>query len=253
MHSLISAVALAGCVSLLPFATAHGFVRGVTDKGVWTAGADPVWYYYPAGTAPVTAGWDALNQDNGFVAPDSYGTSNIACHRSATAGKAYVNVNAGDTITFYWNTWPDSHKGPIINYIAPCNGECTTASAGDLKWTKISQGGFISGSAPGTWVTDVMMQNNFTSTTVIPPKLKAGNYVIRHEIIALHGAQNANGAQNYPQCLNLKVGGSGSVAPPTGTAGTALYRSTDVGIVFNLYTSFSSYPIPGPALWTGAN
>ena len=110
--------------SLVNLASAHGFVTGVTDAGKWTAGSDPVWYYFPAGSKPVTSGWDSLNQDLGFVSPAAYQTNDIACHKSATAGKAYVNVNAGDTVTLYWNTWPsDSHKGPIINYIAPCGGK----------------------------------------------------------------------------------------------------------------------------------
>lgn len=87
----------------------------------------------------------------------------------------------------------------------------------------------------------------------IPRNLKAGNYVIRHEIIALHSAGIDNGAQNYPQCLTLKVGGSGSVAPSGGTVGTALYNRADAGIRFNLYTTYTSYPYPGPALWTAAN
>ncbi|KAF2179518.1 lytic polysaccharide monooxygenase [Zopfia rhizophila CBS 207.26] len=247
-------VLLLGAASLLPILTsAHGFVRGVTTSGAWTAGSDPVWYYYPADSKPVTAGWDSLNQDLGFVSPSAYQTNDISCHKSATAGKAYVNVQAGNNIQFYWNTWPDSHKGPIINYIAPCNGECTTQSSGNLRWTKISQGGLISGSATGTWVTDTLIQNNFTSSTTIPRNLKAGNYVIRHEIIALHGAQNDDGAQNYPQCLNLKVSGSGTAVPSGGTPATSLYTRTDPGIKFNLYTSFSSYQIPGPAVWTGGN
>lgn len=129
-------------------------------------------------------------------------------------------------------------------------GECTSKTSGSLGFSKISQGSIVSGT---TWVTDTMIANNFTSSTVIPKNLKAGNYVIRHEIIALHGALSDNGAQNYPQCLNLRVGGSGSVAPPTGTAGTSLYTRSDAGIMFNLYTSYTSYPYPGPALWTGAN
>jgi lytic cellulose monooxygenase (C1-hydroxylating) len=77
--------------------------------------------------------------------------------------------------------------------------------------------------------------------------------VIRHEIIALHGAQNVDGAQNYPQCLNLKVTGSGSVTPTSGVAGTSLYTENEDGIIFNLYTSYTTYPYPGPTLWTGAN
>ena len=86
----------------------------------------------------------------------------------------------------------------------------------------------------------------------IPSNLAAGNYLVRHEIIALHGANNANGAQAYPQCLNLRVAG-GSVALPAGTAGAGLYKSTDAGVNFNLYTSYDSYPYPGPQLWTAAN
>lgn len=81
----------------------------------------------------------------------------------------------------------------------------------------------------------------------IPANLKPGNYVLRHEIIALHSASNADGAQNYPQCVNLKVTGSGT-EQPEGTLGTALYSADDEGINFNLYTTFDSYPIPGPAL-----
>ena len=105
-------------------AAGHGFVSGVkVNGGSWVAGSDPVWFYYPAGEAPATAGWDSLNQDLGFVEPAAFGTSDIACHKSATVGKNFIPAKAGDTLTFYWNTWPDSHKGPIINYIAPYAGE----------------------------------------------------------------------------------------------------------------------------------
>jgi cellulase len=111
---------------------------------------------------------------------------------------------------------------------------------------------------------------------VLPAKLAPGNYVIRHEIIALHGGQNVNGAQLYPQCkpspihlqyfydvergilisgpgLNLKVGGSGSVAPTAGVPGTSLYTKDMPGVVFNIYTNPTTYTFPGPALWTAAN
>lgn len=116
--------ALLGLVAYVPqLVSAHGFVSGVkVNGGTWTAGSDPVWFYFPSGTAPATAGWDSLNQDLGFVEPAQFGSANIACHKSATAGKNFVNVNAGDKVTFFWNTWPDSHKGPIINYIAPYAG-----------------------------------------------------------------------------------------------------------------------------------
>lgn len=115
---------LAASALLLDLASAHGFVTGVkVNNAGWFPGADPAWYYHAAGTSPSTTGWNSLNQDLGFISPDAFGSSNIACHKSATPGKLYINANAGDTLSLYWNTWPyDSHKGPVINYLASCDG-----------------------------------------------------------------------------------------------------------------------------------
>jgi len=103
-------------------ASAHGFVRGVTVNGQWSEGSDPTWYYYEPGKSPVHPAWDSLNQNFGYVHPDAYSKSDINCHKSAIPGKSYVNVNSGDTINIVWNAWPPSHLGPIINYLANCNG-----------------------------------------------------------------------------------------------------------------------------------
>lgn len=130
-------------------------------------------------------------------------------------------------------------------------GECTSASAGSLSFTKISEGALLEGSNPGTWVTDTLIAQNNSADVQLPSGLAAGNYVLRHEIIGLHSAGSANGAQAYPQCLNLKVGGSGSTALPAGTPATELYAPEDPGILFSLYGAFDSYPIPGPAVWSG--
>jgi cellulase len=246
-HSFLALGALA---SILDLVSAHGFVTGIKAGSSWTLGSDPNWFYQPSNTRIQTAGWDSLNQDLGFVEPNSLGSTDINCHKSATAGRLYASVAAGQSIQLPWNKWPsDSHKGPLINYIAPCNGDCTTLTPGSLKWSKISQAGLSN----GAWPTDPLPTNNFTATVTIPSKLKAGNYVLRHEIIALHSASNDNGAQFYPQCLNLKVTGSGTVAPTAGVAGTALYKKTDPGVLYNIYNGQTTYTIPGPAVWTAAN
>jgi cellulase len=132
-------------------------------------------------------------------------------------------------------------------------GDCTARTSSSLRWTKFSQDGLITPGGQGHWITDELMHNNFTATTTLPKKLKPGNYVVRHEIIALHGARKDDGAQLYPQCVNLKVGGGGNVAPPEGIAGTALYSRTEPGMKFNIYGSPTSYPFPGPPLWTAGN
>lgn len=47
--------------------------------------------------------------------------------------------------------------------------------------------------------------NNFTASATIPSDIASGSYVLRHEIIALHGAGTEDGAQNYPQCKRFSV------------------------------------------------
>lgn len=247
MHASASLIAVGAMVASV---SAHGHVSTIKSGGKSYQGYDPSFAYQDP--VPEVPGWTAENLDNGFVAPDSFSSGDIICHKSATPGKAYVEAAAGDDIEIQWSTWPESHHGPVIDYLASCDGDCTTADKTALSFVKTQAKGVVSGSSPGTWATDTLISNNFTHTTTIPADLAAGNYVLRHEIIALHSASQENGAQAYPQCINLKVTGSGSTKISDGTKGTALYTATDEGIMFNLYTTFSSYPMPGPALWSGA-
>lgn len=100
------------------------------------------------------------------------------------------------------NTWPDSHKGPVITYMAAVSGEFSAVSKADLKWFKVDAAGLLDDTTvPGNWSTDALIANNFTSTATIPSNIASGNYVVRHEIIALHSAGTENGAQAYPQCM----------------------------------------------------
>jgi hypothetical protein len=233
----LSAIAFAAAVN------AHGHVQTVVAEGVTYTGG------IPSGAPADAVGWAAANQDNGFVEPNSFGSADIACHKSAKAPSNSVSVKAGSTITLKWNTWPESHKGPVIDYIASCNGDCSSASAGSLSFAKIAEKGLNSGNNPGNWASDDLIANGNSWTVTIPSNLAPGGYVLRHEILALHSAGQPNGAQAYPQCINLEVTGGGS-AKPSGTPATSLYTATDPGIAFNLYEAFDSYPIPGPDVWS---
>jgi len=79
----------------------------------------------------------------------------------------------------------------------------------------------------------LIAKNNSWAIT-IPTGIASGPHVRRHEIIALHGAGSIDGAQNYPQCINLEATGGGSDVP-AGTLGEALYSETDPGILANIY------------------
>lgn len=161
-------------------------------------------------------------------------------------------VAAGDKINLQWTTWPDTHHGPVIDYLANCGDSCETVDKTTLKFFRIDGVGLVDDTTlPGTWGDDQLIANSNSWMVEIPPTLAPGNYVLRHELIALHSAGSEDGAQNYPQCFNLQVTGSGS-DKPSGVLGTELYKATDAGILVNIYNSLSTYVVPGPTLYSGA-
>lgn len=183
--------------------------------------------------------------------PPKYTDPDIIYHRGATPGQEHIAVNAGDTLRLTWNTWPESHHGPVIDYLAPCEGECTGAEKTALKFTKIAEKGLIDGSTPpGNWASDQLLSSGVSWDVRIPQCVKPGNYVLRHEIIALHEAFDTNGAQNYPQCINLKITGGGSSEMAEGVPATQFYKPEDPGITVGIYNPLTGYEIPGPGLWS---
>ncbi|EOA86603.1 hypothetical protein ACJQWK_08934 [Exserohilum turcicum] len=228
---------------------AHGTVTGVTIDNVFEPGFK-LDYYYAAqygGNIPKHIGWYAENLDNGFVGPDSYTKPDIICHKNASPKLSSDNLSkvaAGGTVEFHWTEWPVSHVGPVLTYVAAYSGDIESVKKEDLKWTKIEGAGYEN----GQWAAVKMIGQNNTWSVTVPQSLAAGKYVFRHEIIALHAAGQENGAQNYPQCLNIEVTGSGT-EKPEGVVGTKLYTPTDPGILFNVYASDIKYTVPGPPLF----
>jgi cellulase len=199
---------------------------------------------------PTVIGWSIPeDSDTGFVS--DYSNPDMICHKGATPGGTHAEVAAGGTVQVQWTKWP--HPGPVIDYLAKCPGDCETVDKSTLQFFKIGEDGMLDNGITydHKWAADVLASNNNSWNIVIPKDISSGNYVLRHEIIALHQAQNPGGAQNYPQCLNLMVTGGGSDNPP-GVAGTALYKANDPGIQVNIYTSSLTYTIPGPSLYSGA-
>ncbi|KAJ4985635.1 glycosyl hydrolase family 61 [Stagonosporopsis vannaccii] len=234
-------------------AMAHGTVNGVTIDGKFEQGWIGNYYYANDQGQPVAdhIGWYAENLDNGFVEPAAFGEPDIICHKAGSpklSSDTMASVAAGGTVEFHWTTWPESHVGPVITYVAPYTGDVEAVDKTTLQWTKIQANGYEN----GEWAAVKMIGQNNTWPVTVPEALAPGKYVFRHEIIALHGAQAVNGAQNYPQCLNIEVTGSGTETPE-GVVGTKLYTENEDGIVFNPYAATIEYNIPGPALWTGGS
>ncbi|KAF2098399.1 glycoside hydrolase family 61 protein, partial [Rhizodiscina lignyota] len=248
MSATLRAAGLAS--ALIAAVNAHGYVQGGFLKGVWWEGYSPSFQY--ASPPPVVPGWsDPENLANGYIPPDQYATTNITCHEDATPGQTHLNMTAGETITLSWTTWPSSHVGPMLTYLANCNGPCETVDKADLKFFKIDELGLIDPTGTPKWASDLMIAQNNSWDVTIPTGIASGNYVMRHETIALHSAGTADGAQNYPYCINIAVTGDGTAAPPS-EAATSFYKEDDPGILINVYQSLTTYDIPGPTLWSGA-
>jgi len=82
--------------------------------------------------------------------------------------------------------------------------------------------------------------------TLLPTLLDAGDYVLRHELIALHFADRADGAQAYPRCVNLRVEGKAKgKGEVEGLAGGVRAK----GILLDVHKIVDGLKILGPRAW----
>jgi len=71
------------------------------------------------------------------------------------------------------------------------------------------------------------------ANVTIPSTLVPGQYLLRSEIISLHLATTEGGAQFYPACIQLNVGGDQTQGPTSSEECTfpGCYSDTDPGIL----------------------
>ncbi|KAA8569037.1 hypothetical protein EYC84_000710 [Monilinia fructicola] len=130
-----------------------------------------------------------------------------------------------------------------------CKGDCKTVDKTTLEFFKIDEAGLLDDTTlPGTWASDKLIATNNTWTSTIPADIAPRP--VRRSSRDHRPSQcriSANGAQNYVQCINLDISGSGT-ATPAGTLGEKLYTPTDKGILVTIYEKLT-YVIPGPPLY----
>lgn len=227
------ATLLAGATSVAAHATFQQFWVGSSDKAGTCIRT-------PLSNSPVT----------------SVGSGDIACNVSPRASQGLCDVAAGSTVSVEMHQQPGdrscsneaiggNHDGPVIIYMAKVD-DALTASATSARWFKVAQTGY---QGNDYWATDGLNANCGKYTFTIPSCIPAGQYLLRAEVIALHVAGSVGGAQFYISCYTLNVTGGGSASPST-VSFPGVYSATDPGIKFDLYGGFTSYTIPGPAVFT---
>lgn len=233
------------------FLTSGAFAHGGVTSYIIGGTTYPGWQPYNSPTGQASIGRPYSSYDPIMTTS----ASTFACNNNGQAGSGQksATVAAGSSITAKYNQWTHA-QGPVFVYMARCPGACSSANSNSLDWFKISEGGLISGNLPnGKWATGDVM-NTLSLTATIPASLAAGEYLIRHELLALH---QANTPQFYPECGQLIVTGGGGKVPssqytvrfPGG------YSQSDPSININIYSqeaqNIFTYKIPGPPVWNG--
>ncbi|KAL8403898.1 hypothetical protein RB594_008957 [Gaeumannomyces avenae] len=172
-----------------------------------------------------------------------------------------ITVQAGQDVTAIWRymlsttgTSPNdimdsSHKGPTMAYLKKVNDATTDSGVGG-GWFKIQEDGLPSG-GQGLWGTEKVIQGQGKHRIRIPQCIAPGQYLLRAEMLALHGASSPGGAQFYMECAQINVvGGTGTKTPST-VSFPGAYKANDPGVTLSIYWPVvTSYKIPGPAVFT---
>lgn len=219
------------------YATAHGFVAQMTIDGQSYPGNNP----YGATNPSIIRKISNFDPVKGANNPD------INCGPGAGPASDIGTANPGSIVTFNWNPWPHN-TGPIIDYMASCGDTpCNQFDSRNAQWFKIAQVGRKNGN--GEWVQQDIM-NGQVASVQLPSNLAPGNYLIRHEIIALHLSSDYGGAEFYPSCSQIRVGGNGNGRPSPNELVTfpGAYSDTDSGILLNAFDNNAVYNFPGPAI-----
>ena len=88
--------------------------------------------------------------------------------------------------------------------------------------------------------------NGKPAVVTLPTDVSPGGYLVRHEIIALHLAQSMGGAEFYPSCTQVLLGGSQTGTPNQTVSFPGAYSDSDPGIYDpNVYDPGTPYVFPG--------
>ncbi|KAF3238132.1 hypothetical protein TWF217_001774 [Orbilia oligospora] len=244
LASLVAAI-----LSAATTVSAHAYIKEFIIDGQSYPGFDP---FEPPRPGIVDQYWDTnfRNKKNtdAYVPPGS--GDEIVCRKNAQPVQTVAMARAGAYITFRWTRWQTNHIGPILTYLADCNGNCATAIGSQLSWFKIDEAGYNG----RLWATEVLQKQGKSYTIQLPKTLKDGQYLLRHEMIGFKNSfkdQALPVTQLYPTCANIQIiNGSGQVTPQAVPL-QGYYQEGAPGLPVVDIQRGMKYPFPGPPLTPG--
>lgn len=223
--------------------SAHGYVQQVTIDGTVYKGNN-LNVATPAASIIrlVSTNSPVKGADNPF----------LNCGQDAQFASLSGNANPGSQLEILWvggtdgsSNWPHN-TGPLMHYMTKCDGSCSTYNSTNSEWFKISELGL---EADGTTWYQANLNSRAPANVTIPSTLAPGNYLLRSEIISLQLAMTAGGAEFYPACIQLQIGGSQTQGPTSSEECLfpGCYTDDEAGILTpNIYNPPIQYTFPGP-------
>ncbi|KAK0733798.1 glycoside hydrolase family 61 protein [Lasiosphaeria miniovina] len=233
--------ALALVLSLASAVSGHGAVTSYTIGSTIYPGYDG---FAPA-ASPKTIQFPWPDYNPTLTVTDA----KMRCNGGTTA-QLSASVAAGENVTAVYKQWTHQ-QGPVMVWMFKCAADFASCDGDGKGWFKIDQMGLFGTALDSNdWGTAIVVKN-LEWSSVVPKSLAPGNYLIRHELLALH---QANTPQFYAECAQLVVTGSGTAAPPTdflfSIPGYA--PQSDPGITIDIYSSkATTYTCPGGPVWSG--
>ncbi|KAK2775510.1 hypothetical protein FQN52_003979 [Onygenales sp. PD_12] len=183
-----------------------------------------------------------------MLASTAYGhylaSNDLRCNVGADgASTETVSIAAGSDFTFTADV-AVYHQGPVSLYMSKAPGAAAEYD-GSGDWFKIKEIGPTFNGGSATW------DLSTTYTGTIPASLPDGDYLLRIEQLAIHNPWPSGIPQFYISCAQVTVtgGGSGSPSPVASIPGHV--SESDPGYTANIYSDFTDYTVPGPAVWSG--
>ncbi|KAH8597001.1 glycoside hydrolase [Bisporella sp. PMI_857] len=236
----------------VPSAFGHGHVKSLILNSATYTG------YLPVATPDFNADAPSISRKIGAVPVDgpviNQTSTDITCNFNAVpindAGVSRTGpITAGTNISFHWNGF--THSGPMFTYLAKCTPDCGSFTGTTTKsWFKIDQRGYDT-----KWATQYLFDQGNVWYTKIPECIEPGEYLVRHEIIALSACSVVGKCQFYPSCHQVKVLASGKATKAVSSDYLVTfpggYSPTEPGILWNTNTQLpANYVMPGVKLFT---
>ncbi|KAK3324960.1 glycoside hydrolase [Apodospora peruviana] len=247
-------------LGLAALTDAHGFLKNIQVNGktypAWQVGQDDF-------VKPPPVRYARKLKDNGAV-PD-FTSKDITCGVGGNIpAEGIIELKAGDkwssndvSSTTDADCYLTNLTDDTCRYLAHCtNNDCKSFKGDTGKvWVKIEQLAYNPSANPA-WASDLLRVQGARWAVTIPPALAPGEYLLRHEILGLHVADNRMGAQFYPSCTQIRVTAGGVTQLPEGVALPGAYDPDDKqGILTPLWKIQQGqikYRAPGGEVWEHA-